>query len=176
MLGPTSEVLRHYLGGGEQRRAVEAGRDLEITRVTVKNEKGPSAEFTSGDKMWITVEARALRRHDDVSVVVEIVDDRSYPLFDTCTDRLGQEAITMEAGEEISCTFELEVGLAEGTFHVNGFLHRYTTNTAYDRWGTAATFFVAGPRSVRGPVNLRPKLTHCGLSVPGAPEASQAQD
>ena len=161
MLGPTSEVLRHYLGGGETRRALESGKDLEITRVTVKNESGPSAEFRSGDTMWITVEARALRRHDDVSVVVEIVDDRSYPLFDTCTDRLGQEAITLEAGEELSCTFELDVGLAQGTFHVNGYLHRYTTDRAYDRWTAAATFFVGGPTAVRGPVNLRPRLTRC---------------
>ena len=163
MLGPTSEVLKRYLGGGADRRALEAGRDLEITRVTVANEQGPSAEFSSGEKMWITVEARALRRHDDVSVVVQIVDDRSYPLFDTCTDRLGEDAITIEAGEEITCTFELELGLAEGTFHVNGYLFRYTTNMPYDRWPTAATFFVAGPAAVRGPVNLRPRLTHCEI-------------
>ncbi len=170
MLGPTSEVLKHYLGGGEQRRVSDGAKDLEITRVTVKNEAGPSAEFTSGDKMWVTVEARARRRHDDVSVVVQIVDDRNYPLFDTCTDRLGHEAITMEAGDEITCTFELEMALAEGTFHVNGYLFRYTTNEPYDRWGTAATFFVAGPTAVRGPVNLRPRLTHCGRVAPRIPD------
>ena len=170
MLGPTSEVLKQYLGGGEKRRALDSGKDLEITRVTVKNESGPSAEFRSGDKMWITVEARARSRHDDVSVVVQIVDDRSYPLFDTCTDRLGQDAITLEAGEEFTCTFELDLGLAEGTFHVNGFLFRYTTNQPFDRWSAAATFFVSGPSAVRGPVNLRPKLTHCELLPPRVPD------
>jgi ABC-type polysaccharide/polyol phosphate transport system ATPase subunit len=162
-IGPTAEVLKHYLDGGQERRIADTSRDLEITSVVVHNAAGPTVECTSGDRLWITVEARARRRHEDVSVVVQIRDVQSYPLFDTCTDRLGLGAITLEAGQQVRCTFELDVALAEGTFYVDGWLYRYTTNQPYDRWANAATFFVAGPSSVRGPVNLHPRLTACEI-------------
>ena len=52
----------------------------------------------------------------------------------------------------------LAATLAEGTFHVNGCLFRYTTHSAYDKWANAATFFVGGAPEVRGSVNLKPRL------------------
>ena len=177
MLGPTSDVLKKYLSGSQERRALGPGRELEITSVVVHDASGPTVQVTSGDHLWITIEARALRRHDDISVVVQIVDDQNYPLFDTCTDRLGYGVISLEAGQRISCTFEIDVGLAEGTFHVNAYLYRYTTDKAYDRWATAATFFVAGPPAVRGPVDLHPRLTACqildGAEAVSAPARAQ---
>ena len=178
MLGPTSDVLKKYLSGGQERRALQPDRELEITNVVLRNSTGPTVQVTSGERLWITVEARALRRHDDISVVVQIVDDQSYPLFDSCTDRLGMEAITLEAGQQISCTFELTVGLAEGTFHVNAFLYRYTTDRPFDRWATAATFFVTGPSAVRGPVNLQPRLAACEIldgATPGSAGAFEQE-
>jgi lipopolysaccharide transport system ATP-binding protein len=163
MLGPTSDVLKKYLGGGQERRALDSGRELEITSVVLHNASGPTVQVSSGERLWITVEARALRRHDDISLVVQIADDQNYPLFDSCTDRLGYGVVSLEAGQRVTCTFEIEVGLAEGTFHVNAYLYRYTTSKEYDRWTTAATFFVAGPPAVRGPVNLHPRLTSCEI-------------
>ena len=80
MVGPTSDVLKKYLGAGEE-RIRDVDRDLQITKVIVSNEDGPAVEFKSGDRMWITIEARATRRHDDVSVVMQILDDARYPLF-----------------------------------------------------------------------------------------------
>ena len=160
MVGPTPDVLKKYLGAGEERRE-RGGKDFEITHVVVSNDRGPSVEFKSGERMSIGIEARATRPHDDVSVVVQILDDANYPLFDTCTSRLGRGALAIDAGQRLSCTFEIELGLAEGTFHVDAYLFRYTTDQPYDRWRSAATFFVAGPAAVRGPVNLRPVLTAC---------------
>ncbi len=168
MIGETSEVLKKYLSGGHERRALEAARDLQITDVTVQGPSGPAVQIASGDHIQVTVEARALRRHDDITVLIQIVDDRAYPLFDTCVDRLGHEFITLEAGEQVTATFDLHVALGEGTYHVNAYLYRYTTDQAYDRWSAAATFFVAGPQSVRGPVNLEPSLVSCRI----APTAS----
>jgi lipopolysaccharide transport system ATP-binding protein len=174
MLGPTADVLKQYLSGSQERRALEAGRELEITSVTLHGASGPTLQFSSGDRLWITIEARALRRHDDISVVVQIVDDRNYPLFDTCTDRLGYGVVTLEAGQRITCTFEIDVGLAEGTFHVNAYLHRYTTSHSYDRWATAATFFVAGAPAVRGPVDLHPRLADCQVLEGPGPDQGPA--
>jgi len=171
MLGPTAEVLKKYLSGGQDRRALDPGRELEITSVALHGSAGPTLQYSSGDRIWVTIEARAMTRHNDISVVVQIVDDRNYPLFDTCIDRLGYGVVTLEAGQRIKCTFELDVALAEGTFHVNAWLYRYTTDRPYDRWATAATFFVAGTPAVHGPVDLRPRLVDCQI-LDGAPVAS----
>ena len=163
MIGQTSDVLKKYLEGDE-RRMRRSNRPLEITDVVVHNEHGPAAQFLSGDKVMVTVEARAHTHHDDISVVIQVTDDQAYPLFDTCTDRLGHAAIVLEAGQHLKATFEIEATLAEGTFHVNGYLFRYTTNLPYDKWANAATFFVSGAPGVRGSVNLKPRLVSCAVS------------
>jgi homopolymeric O-antigen transport system ATP-binding protein len=161
MIGPTADVIRTYFSRGQQPRVLDADRSILITRVTVHDAEGASVEFQSGGKLYVTVEAYARSRHDDMSVVIQIVDDHQYPLFDTCTQRLDAGPISVDGGEGLTCTFELDLSLAEGTFHVNAFLHRYVVNRPYDRWLSAATFFVKGAPEVRGIVNLRPKLLAC---------------
>ena len=113
--------------------------------------------------MYVTVEAQASVPHDDMSVVIGIVDQHQYPVFDTCTQRLGAGSISLAAGQTLRVTFELDVMLAQGTYHVNAFLHRYVTNRPYDRWTSAATFFVAATPEVRGVVTLHPRLAACEI-------------
>ncbi len=48
--------------------------------------------------------------------------------------------------------------LVEGTYHVNAYLHRYVTDTPFDRWLSAATFFVTGTPTVKGIAHLLPAL------------------
>ena len=173
MIGQTSDVLKKYLEGDE-RRTLQSDRGIEVTNVTVHNQFGPAVEFQSGDKVLVTIEGVARTRHDDVSVVVQITDDQAYPLFDTCTDRLGIEPMVLEAGQRVSATFEIDALLAQGTFHVNAYLFRYTTNLPYDKWANAATFFVSGAPAARGSVNLQPRLVSCEIlqgSDSGAPAA-----
>jgi lipopolysaccharide transport system ATP-binding protein len=162
-IGPTAEVIKTYFSRGQQPRALDGDKDIVITQVTTHGVSGPAIEFPSGGKLYITVEAQAKERHDDMSVVISIVDQHQYLVFDTCTQRLGAGAITVGGGQTLRCTFELDLGLAEGTFHVNAFLHRYVTDRPYDRWHRAATFFVTGAPEVRGIVNLYPKLTVCDV-------------
>src|SRR5262249_33431403 len=121
MVGPTAEVIKTYYARGQQQRANRAGDQesgIVITQVTTHDASGTRVEFNSGDKLYVTVEARARTRHDDMSVVIQIVDDHQYPVFDTCTQRLGAGALTLDCGQTFKCTFELELSLAEGTFHV----------------------------------------------------------
>ena len=167
MLGPTADVVREYMSHDQNERA-GAERDVMITRVEVHDAAGPRVEFDTDGKLRITVEARAKSRYEDVSVVVQVVDDDQYPIFDTCTQRLGRGALSLDAGTSLTCTFELDLGLAEGGYHVNAFLHRYVTNRPYDRWIGAATFFIAGTPQVRGLLNLHPKLLSCEIE-PNAP-------
>ena len=163
VIGDTSEVVRLYLSRCQQERTLDGDQDIVITRVTTHDPGGPRTQFDSDGKMYVTVEAQARRRHHDMTVVIGIVDQHQYPVFDTCTQRLGRGPITLEAGETLSCTFELDVTLAGGTFHVNAFLHRYTVDQAYDRWTSAAMFFVAANPEVRGLVTLHPRLTACDV-------------
>jgi ABC-type polysaccharide/polyol phosphate transport system ATPase subunit len=162
-VGPTEEVIQTYLARCQQERALDDHREIVITRVTTHDSGGPRTEFEPDGKMYVTVEAQARVRHDDMSVVLGIVDQHQYPVFDTCTQRLGAGPVTLEADQTLTVTFELDVTLAQGTYHVNAFLHRYVTNQPYDRWTSAATFFVAATPEVRGVVSLHPRLAACDV-------------
>jgi ABC-type polysaccharide/polyol phosphate transport system ATPase subunit len=173
VIGPTPDVIKTYFNRGQQPRAADPDKGIMITKVTVHSDDGPGVEFQSGGKFYITVEACARRRHEEMSVVIRIVDDHQYHLFDTCTQRLGADPITVDGDQTLRCTFELDLSLAEGTFHVDAFLHRYVTDRPYDRWLNAATFFVKGAPEVRGAVTLYPKLAAC--TVGGADGACADQ-
>jgi lipopolysaccharide transport system ATP-binding protein len=164
MIGPTEEVIRTYHERGREERAGASSHDVVITEVILHDDSGRKVEVESDSKLRVTVKARALRRHTDMSVVIQIVDDHQYGVFDTCTQRLGAGALTLEAGETLECTFELDASLAEGTFHVNAFLHRYLTDLPYDVWRSAATFFVTATPLARGVVTLHPRLTQCRIT------------
>jgi lipopolysaccharide transport system ATP-binding protein len=173
MVGPTAEVIRTYYQRGQQQRANGAGNGdsgVSITHVTVHDGVEARVELESGGKFYITVEAHAWAPHDDMSVVIAIVDDHQYPLFDTCTQRLGAGPIALGSGQTLKCTFELDLSLADGTFHVNAFLYRYVTGENYDRWLAAATFFVTGTPEVRGIVTLHPRLAAWHVSKTSEPE------
>ncbi|HTO08011.1 MAG TPA: ABC transporter ATP-binding protein [Myxococcota bacterium] len=165
MIGRTDDVIRAYHERGQQARASDTDRDVVISEVTIHDESGRKVEVETDSKLRITVKARARKRHEDMSVVIQIVDDHLYGVFDTCTQRLGGGSITLQAGETLECTFEIDVALAEGTFHVNAFLHRYLTDLPYDTWRSAATFFVKGVPEVRGLVTLHPRLTDCRVEA-----------
>ena len=60
-------------------------------------------------------------------------------------------------------TFELDLHLANGTFHVGAYLYRYDVQRELDRVLPAATFFVASEVDVRGHANLYPKVVSTNL-------------
>ncbi|MGH9970452.1 MAG: ABC transporter ATP-binding protein [Pyrinomonadaceae bacterium] len=158
MIDRTEEVIKTYYKYGQERRHVGPDPDICISSVSVHDGNGSSVEFKSGGKFYITVEAYARTPHPDLSVVIQIVDDHQYPVFDTCSARLGAGSITLDGNQTLKCTFELDLSLAAGTFHVNAFLFRYVNQKNYDRWLSAATFFVTGTPEVRGVVTLHPRL------------------
>jgi ABC-type polysaccharide/polyol phosphate transport system ATPase subunit len=162
MIGSTAEVITAYYERGPQQRtsgSENAENGIAIERVTVHGGTGTRVEFESGSKLYVTVEARARRRVCDMSVEIAVTDQNQYHLFDTGTQRLGITPITLDRDQTLTCTFELDVSLVEGTFHVNAYLHRYVTGFDYDRWLCAGTFFVKGAPEARGAVTLHPRLT-----------------
>jgi ABC-type multidrug transport system ATPase subunit len=173
MVGPTDDVIRTYHSRGQQLRVVEADSGVLLTNITTHDDRGPCAEFTSGGKLRITVEARARTLQPDMSVVIQIVDDQHYPVYETCTQRLGSDAITLDRDEKLECTFELDLNLWQDTFHINALLLQYGTNRAYARWLSAATFRVTPGPGEDGIVTLRPRLVACtvasALETPASP-------
>jgi lipopolysaccharide transport system ATP-binding protein len=160
-VGPSNEVIRSYLARGNEARGLEPDRDLRISGVSLGPPGASRVEFETDESLDITVEVMARTPHEDLSVVLQIVDHNQYPVFDTCTQRLGVGPLSLDAGQMLRCTFKVQLRLGEGTYHVNAHLHRYVTDRAYERRLTAATFFVGGTPTVRGVANLAPSLVHC---------------
>ena len=159
-VGATGQVIATYLSRGRPARGTHGG-PVALSKVEVADASGPRLDFTSGDALRVEVEVDARSACDDLSVVIQIVDQNQYAVFDTCTQRLGQGPLRLDAGQRLRCAFDLDLQLAGGTYRVNAYAFRYVTSQAYDQWFSAATFFVGDVPSVRGAVNLHPSIRHC---------------
>jgi lipopolysaccharide transport system ATP-binding protein len=175
-IGPSNEVIRAYLSRGHETRTLEDGRDIRITEVALGAPEGGATrvQFQTDEFLDITIEAAARTPHEDMSVVLQIVDDNQYPVFDTCTQRLGAGPLSLDAGETLRCTFRVQLHLTQGTYHVNAYLHRYVTDQPYERWMLAATFFVTGTPTARGVAYLAPSLLECETSASAVPSGAEA--
>jgi lipopolysaccharide transport system ATP-binding protein len=163
-IAPSHQVINTYLSRGQTRHA-GAEQDIAITEVSLRAPTGQQRlEFESGDVVDITIAASARTAHEDISVVMQIVDENQYSVFDTCSQRLGAGPLALAAGGSLECTFRLRLHLAQGTYRINAYLHRYVTDQPYERWMSAATFFVAGTPTVRGVAHLEPTLSRCATS------------
>jgi homopolymeric O-antigen transport system ATP-binding protein len=163
-IGPTGDVIRTYLTRGQRERAIDGDREISLTNVITHDAGGALRnQFESGDKLYVTVEAQALTRHEGMSIVIQIVDNNQYLLFETCTERLGAGPLLLDAKQTLKCTFGLDLNLARGTFHVDARVVRYVTEKSHDIWKSAATFFVASAPDVRGIVTLNPQLVACDV-------------
>jgi lipopolysaccharide transport system ATP-binding protein len=162
--GPTPEVVQLYLER-ERAKMQELNRaDVQCQSVTMRNAKGRAAHFRPGEKVWLDVMLYANRPCSNVAVVLDVLDEKLGDVFNTSSQRLGHVPVTLEKGQMCTMTFELDLHLANGTFHVGIYLHRYDLEREYDRVIPAATFFVASDIDVRGGANLYPKLVSTAIS------------
>lgn len=175
--GPTDEVIRQYVERAQQQR-MDEGTKVEIRQVTVRRADGPATKFDSGETLYLDVVLEARQDVRDLAVVIQLVDDNFYAIFDTDTARLADgEPVNLTAGQRLECTFALATHLAAGTYHVNVFAHQYLPDRPFSTWRSAATFFVSETRLLRGVVNLEPRLTRyvVGHAEPPALAAVGAQ-
>jgi lipopolysaccharide transport system ATP-binding protein len=157
--GPSDEVISTYLQKPSP-SAVDhtSSGPVRISNVKLRNEDGECMRFRSGEKAWIDVELTALARCSKLSVTLYAVNDGFTHVFDTSTERLGHESFDLEAGDVYSCTFELHLNLAEGTFYPSVVLFRYDIQAVYDRWEPAATIYVSSGGAVRGIAHCFPQI------------------
>ncbi len=151
--GPSREVIRTYT----ERSAADAqdlhDKDAYISRIDLHGET-----FEAGQTIRLDVEITAQAPCRKLSVVLDCTDDNAYEIFGTSTERLGQEAFSLDAGEVFECAFELTLSLAPGTYRLGATLHRYEIEKTHDR--RLRTFSVTSRQDVQGVAHLQPRVVH----------------
>jgi hypothetical protein len=106
----------------------------------------------------VEVELHARESCPRVAVVLDLLDESQYNLFNTSTERMGHPPVDLEPGEVYRCTFRLDLYLAQGTYYLGAHAYRYDVEHNYDSLVPALTFYVSSGIEVRGAVNCNPRL------------------
>lgn len=159
--GPTAGVIQTYLARERAKLGETRNVDVAIESVILRNTEGSAVHFRPGDKVWIDVTFYANRSCEKLAVVLSVLDEGLGEAFNTSSERLGVPSVNLNEGQSCTVTFELEMHLAIGTFHVGIYLYRYDIQREYDRALPAATFFMESEIDVRGSANLYPRVTTC---------------
>jgi lipopolysaccharide transport system ATP-binding protein len=172
MTGPTQHVISTYLNRSlSEHGSRSSSGPVTISKVRVRDERGECIRFKSGQKAFIDVEVTARTRCNKVSVTLYFTDQWLAEIFETSTERLGHNTFDLDEGDTYTCTFELCLNLASGTFHPSVVIYRYDIQTAYDTWEPAATIYVTSEEGVGGTVNLFPQVTRQEIRKAGAADA-----
>jgi lipopolysaccharide transport system ATP-binding protein len=164
--GPARDVIARYLRSVGPERAPRPDAPCALTEVTIHGADDGSTGFESGSQARIQIDLRAHRATRDVAVVVDCLNEDMVCVFNTSTERLGIPSLTLEAGETATCTFDLQLHLVPGTYHLSIWLYHYPTQTDLDQWANAATLFVTSKRDVRGVANLYPQAAFAATGRP----------
>jgi len=169
--GEPGRVVEAYLERSLAGRHDVAGRDAWVARVAVRGAEGARTVFQTGERAWVDVDVTARTACDRLSITLYLQDGNALGVFDTSTQRLGLDAISLAAGATFHCSVQLDLHLAPGTFHVGAALIRYDVQREYDRWFPAASLVVASDRDVRGVANLHPRVVAFAPGPSPAPPA-----
>jgi hypothetical protein len=159
--GPTAGVIQTYLDAERAKLDLVRNQDATVKAVVLRAKSGRAVHFRPGDKAWIDVTFYANRSCEKLAVVLTVLDEGLGEAFNTSSERLGIPSITLKEGQSCTVTFELDMHLAIGTFHVGIYLYRYDLQREYDKALPAATFFMESDIDVRGSANLYPRVTAC---------------
>lgn len=162
--GPTSEVIQAYLDRERAKLDRSRSREVTICSVVLRGERGRTVEFRPGEIAWVDVTLEAKKPSREVVVAIAVLDQELRQVFNVSNVRLGADALNLEAGNECKMTFELQLHLAPGTFHIGAGVFRRVEGLELDKVMVAATFFVNSPVAVFGVANLYPKLNFQGVS------------
>ncbi len=159
-IGRSPDVIRAYLQGETEQGEVPANLDVYVSRVTMRQQGGESLRFESGQRAFVDVEVRARRPGRRLAVAIECLDEQQYSIFVTSTQRLGQAPLDLEAGEDLTATFQLDLNLGPGTYMLAVYLQHHDTGGTYHFRKPAATFFVTSVKAASsGAAHLDPRVT-----------------
>jgi len=154
----TDAVIREYLSASDTPINPDEKKQVNISKVTMRDRSGEQSTFESGQKAWVDVEVTALEPVEKMAVVIWFKDETQYIVFHTSTERLGFAPFSLQPGGTYKCTFELDLNIAHGTFHLVTQVYRYDIQKSFDRRDPAATIFIGSTTAVGGAVNCFPRL------------------
>jgi lipopolysaccharide transport system ATP-binding protein len=169
--GPTDDTIRAYLNRGAAGPTADA--EVYVTGTRIRAAGGDEVRFTSGTPVEVVVTLAARADVPELAVVLEVQDEGCYNVFNTSTERLGRAPLSLKAGETASCTFDLTLHLAPGSYHVAVYLYRYSAQHLYHRAFPAVTFFVESDTDVRGVANLYPSLRDLSVARSTSPARAE---
>ncbi len=161
-IGPTNDVLKCYMDRVSGQEAPTHHKEAFISNVAVRNEQGESVQFVAGQKAWVDIEITARTPCQKMSISVYLQDKDYYTVFATSTERLGHDTFSLEPGEKWTCTFELTLHLARGSFSFGVSCQRYDITKVFDNRERVATIYVGSERDVSGAANLYPEVKTFG--------------
>ena len=115
--------------------------------------------FQAGDRVYVDVQVTSRGDYEQLAVFISIKNPEFVEVFNTSTERLGARSFSLHQGEELTCTFTLDLHLAPGTYYVSGSILRYDIQKEYDDWESAETFFVSADHDIKGIANLYPAVS-----------------
>lgn len=170
-VGPAHEVVARYLQSGRELPA--GGRDarpVTITNVRLRSERGDIfSRFRSGDTISLDVEVTARAACSKFAITPWMTTETNDIVFETTTERLGHGSISLEPGDVSTCTFEIQLNVTTGIFHLSVLLYNHATQSVLDEWPNAMAIYVSSPDDVRGSAHCFPKVTHQEILRPPEP-------
>jgi len=173
--GPTPDVVRKYMernsegGGGDN-----ADKEAYVSGVRLFHRGGQTLQFDAGEKVTAEIDVTANQPCEKLAVVVQLVDEEQYDVFNTSTQRLGTAPFTLRPGETERISMELTLHLVPGTYHVTVYVYRYDIQKNFDTRTRAVTFYVTSPTDVRGAAHLEPRVLSQEKVAAAAAEAPPA--
>ncbi|HEX3761868.1 MAG TPA: ABC transporter ATP-binding protein [Kofleriaceae bacterium] len=158
-IGPVTEVIKTYMERGTAGAGTDPDKDVYVSRVTLRDEAGAeTVQFDAGQRMVAEIEVTARRAAERLAVVIECRDEEMYDVFNTSTERLGAQTVSLAAGEKFTARFALRLHLVPGTYHFGVYVYRYDIQRNYDTLTPAKTFYVRSLIDVRGVAHLEPEV------------------
>ena len=155
--GSPNEVIQSYLTSTQRGADTDYAKPVFISKVRIRNRHGEGLRFQSGETAWIDVEVTARRACEKMAVVLVVADESYYDVFNTSSERLGCGNFSLEPGDTFTCSFELQLNFATGTFHPRIVVYRYDMETRFDR-RDLPSIYMESMSDVRGAVNCFPRV------------------
>ncbi len=154
--GPAAEVVNAHLNRRQTWDAQRKVDGVSISGAAFRGQNGRALQFESGEKAIFDIDVTAGKAYEHLSIALTLHDAGMYPVFETSTELLTCSGFSIKEGQAKRITFELNLHLGQGTYHVNCYLGEHATNQLYDALSPAATIYVQSCRSIFGIANLYP--------------------
>ncbi|MGB7727478.1 MAG: ABC transporter ATP-binding protein [Candidatus Acidiferrum sp.] len=158
LIGETNSVIQKYLNSPVNVSTPHESKPVYLSAVRVRDAAGEQNTFESGRTAWVDVEVTARQRVEKLTISIWLRDEAEYEIFDTSTERLGCDPITLQPGQSYRCTFELTLNVAHGKFELCADVLHVELEKIYDQRVPAASLFVGSSMAVRGAVNCFPRV------------------